>query len=228
MAMFCEIVAAGMELHWVSRLEPSREGKCIKPVFWLALILDSQGKKTTRQTLFGLLRDRGCDVESLPAVTTEGAVCNISHGHLDDAINCSVWRHTHDACATKTTVPEITFRIDCRTIRRSPRKVLQEWFPVADTSSIRMVVVFPYDVGQRISEIEMAPVGALRQGVRDADTGSMFRYRTVRIQAIKNAIFPACFSAGSIRCYIVAHRTDPERTARIRASVIKADPWPTA
>lgn len=105
MVMFSEIIAAGMELALDSRLEPKREGKYIKPVFWPALILRSQGKKTTRQTLFVLLLDRGCDIESLPAVATEGAVCNISYGHLDDAINCAGWRHTHDASATEMSFP---------------------------------------------------------------------------------------------------------------------------
>ena len=36
MTMISEIIAAGMELALGSLLEPRREGKCIKLVFWLA------------------------------------------------------------------------------------------------------------------------------------------------------------------------------------------------
>lgn len=101
-------------------------------------------EQSTRQPVAGRCLDgRGSDVQGLAIGAAKSARRNVSHWHLDHAINLPVGRNPDDTPSEKSAIPEIALRVDTGSVGQSSREVLQEWSPVLNRTRVGIIVVDP-------------------------------------------------------------------------------------
>src|SRR5579872_2210929 len=120
-------------------------------VFRLTRHIGSKGKETSREPIAGRGIVRcGRNVQSPEIGTAEGACGHVSHRHLHHAVNLPVRSNPDNAASEESTVPEKSLRVDGRTVRQSAGKIFQEWSLVRYFSGLRIIVVCPNYICQRI------------------------------------------------------------------------------
>src|SRR5208337_300294 len=107
------------------------------------------------------------------------------------------------------------------------RETLKKRAFIRDRARRSVVVINPDHVRERVSEIKAAAIGTPRKRVGDSNSFSPGSRLAIRIDTNKNAVLSTGFAGGTIRIHVVAHRPDPQRSARIASRVVQADRRPS-
>ena len=206
--------------HFHHSLSPFKR----KTIFRLPLHIGSNRKQAPCEAIAPRSLGRGGgDEKSLQIGATKGTGRDVLHGHLHDTIDFSVGSDAHNAVPRKTAIPQITFRVDRRTVGIPAPETFQKWTFVGNRTGRGIVIVDPNDVGERVSKIEVALVGTPGQRNGYSNLLPEAGGPAIRIDANQNAVLPPDFARGAVRMHIVAHGASPKRTARIWSCFIQAN-----